>query len=99
MPDLTITAARANILRAIADPNTEVYASIPALRGSWSTAQVWLAPAEGREKQITNAIRPLEAASLVKRGPGGARYHAPRHYTLTDDGRQALTDYDAKAAQ
>ncbi len=98
MPTLTITATRANILRAVADPEVEVYAAIAALRGSWSTADVWISPQGRREQKVTGKIRPLEDAGLVKRGLPGARYHSPRYYTLTSDGEKALAAYDARTA-
>jgi predicted MarR family transcription regulator len=99
MTTLTITDTRAELLRAIADPNIEVYAAIAALRGSWSTADVWIRRGGSLEQKVTGKIRKLETAGLVKRGQPGARYHEPRHYTLTDAGRKALAEYDATTGQ
>lgn len=96
MTALTITADRAELLRAVDNPDIEVYAAIAALRGSWSTADVWIRH-DGSERKVTAKIGKLETAGLVKRGQPGARYHAPRHYTLTDAGRKALAEYDATA--
>lgn len=75
-----------------------MYAAIGALRGSWSTADVWIRPAGGQEQKITAKVRRLEVAGLVKRGPVGARYHERRHYWLTDDGVRVLAAHDAKTA-
>lgn len=98
MTALNITADRAELLRAIADRDIEVYAAIAALRGSWSTADVWIRH-DGSERKVTAKIRKLETAGLVKRGQPGVRYHEPRHYTLTEAGEKALAEYDATAGR
>ncbi len=62
MADLTITPARAEILRAIASPDVRVFAAIESLRGSWPDADVWISPTDGPWRKVTAAIGQLEAA-------------------------------------
>ncbi len=95
MTPLTIPPARAEILRAVADPGVRVFAAIGSLRGSWADADVWLSPADGTDRKVTGSIGKLEQAGLVKREPAGVRYHSHRHYSLTAEGVKVLADYDA----
>lgn len=95
MADLKMTPARLALLRAVDDPNTEVYAST-GLGGSWSTADVWIrVPGEVRRK-ATKRVDELEVAGLVKLAPTGVRYHQPRDYSLTEAGAKVLADLNAK---
>jgi hypothetical protein len=95
VPDLTITAARADILRAIADPTIEVYASLGSIfNASWLSADVWVKYPDGTRRKVTKTVGDMDEAGLVERAPGSSR--APRPYTLTPDGEKALADYDAQ---
>ncbi len=89
MADLKMTPARILLLRAVADPKTEVYASV-GLGGSWSTADVWLNPPYEVRRKVTQRVDELEVAGLVQRAPAGTRYYQPRHYSLTADGEAIL---------
>jgi hypothetical protein len=94
--DLRMTPTRAALLRAVADPDIEVFAVFGGLRGSWSTADVWIREPGRALRKVTALAGWLEAVGMVRRGPVRNRYHAPRHYTLTDNGRAALAALDAK---
>jgi DNA-binding transcriptional ArsR family regulator len=92
MPALKMTPTRLALLRAVADPTIDVSAAISGLRGSWSTADVWLkAPGEVHRK-VTKKVDELEVAGLVKRASAGVRYHQPRRYSLTEAGAKVLAE-------
>lgn len=100
MNNLTITTRRADILRAIADPNIEVYASLGDFRNThWPSADVWLKTPDGMTWKVTKVVADLEAAGLVTREAQHARFRQPRHYTLTKAGEKALADYDENGQQ
>lgn len=107
---MLITDTRAELLRAIANPDVEVYASLGSIfNTSWADANVWVKRPDDTLRKVTKVVGDLEKAGLVERAPEhaaapdapwGARNAArrlPRHYTLTDAGRKALAEYDATA--
>ncbi len=107
MNNPTITKTRADVLRAIADPNIEVYASLgSSFNTSWLDADVWVKNADGTRRKVTKTAADLEQAGLVERAPirrsdpdapygrRNSAYRYPRDYTITEAGRQALAAYD-----
>ncbi|MEV2239569.1 hypothetical protein [Micromonospora sp. NPDC049891] len=95
MTHLNITTRRANILNAINNPNTDVYACLGSIKNThWPSADIWLKDETGMTWKVNAVVTELEAAGLVKRAPQGARFREPRHYTLTDAGRAALDAYN-----
>lgn len=94
MSALNMTPARIAILRAVADPNIEVYATITV--HSWAAADVWMREPGEMKQKVTGKVKPLVSAGLVKVAPVGTRYHQPRPYTLTEAGEKILADLDAK---
>jgi hypothetical protein len=95
MPDLKMTPARIALLRAVADPKTEVYAALGSnLRVTWADADVYVKPEFRAAKKVTKRAEELEAAKLIKRAPAGVRYHQPRHYSLTEAGAKVLAELD-----
>ena len=93
-----MTITRIVLLRAVADPRTEVYAAIPRVRGTWDTAEAWLREPGGMAWKVTGRIRPSVEAGLVTLAPVGARYHERRPYMLTPAGKKALTELASKEA-
>lgn len=105
MTGIRITPTRATILRAIANPNTDVYAALGSVfNTSWTDADVWAKNPDGTRRKVTKTVGELEAAGLVERAPEhtaapdapwGARNAArrrPRHYTLTPDGAAVMAE-------
>lgn len=86
------TPARIALMRAVDNPDVEVYASA-RLGGSWSTAEVWLKEPYTMARKVTKQVGTLEAAGLVVRARPGVRYHQPRPYSLTDAGRVWLAQH------
>jgi hypothetical protein len=95
--ELRMTPARVALLRAVADPNVEVSATV-GLGGTWSTADVYLRRWGQYERKVTAAVALLEAAGLIVRGGVGEHFYAARPYSLTPDGEKALARIDALGA-
>ncbi|MDG4792044.1 hypothetical protein O7626_40220 [Micromonospora sp. WMMD1102] len=89
MTSIQITPTRAAILHAIASTDIEVYA-LKTIRQSWADADVWLKESDAPKRKVTGIVADLEKAGLVRRQPPHTTYGMVRHYTLTDDGREAI---------
>ncbi|MEV1013819.1 hypothetical protein AB0I89_24000 [Micromonospora sp. NPDC049801] len=92
MADLTITDGRADILRAI-DAGTiteDWHADEPATIRLGAQGHHWGAV-------VTGKVRVLKTAGLCETDPADEDFHV-RGIRLTDAGRQALADYDARLA-
>jgi DNA-binding MarR family transcriptional regulator len=92
--DLKLTPTRLALLRAVADPNTDVYAEPASIRGGWSNAVVRVKEAGVPVRTVTKVAAELEQAGLIERAKPGVRYFGRRRYSLTDAGRAELAKHD-----
>lgn len=93
MTDLTITADRAELLRAARDGQLRSYRQFSKKRINEKTTH-HIGDRDGRK--VTSAVDALRAAGLLFPGRRlGPSIYSPQEWELTDAGRKALADHDA----